>query len=284
METPNLHSKPLVFDYLDYRQFLKDCWTLEKKRKPFFSLRYISGKIGINAGYIAKVLNGQIHLGIKNVEAVASLFKLEGRELDYFIELVYFGRAKDENAISKHFERLQEIKGVEFRTIADDTVEFYRHWYNMAIRSLLSINKTTEKDIRRISAMLIPQISIKQVRDSISLMKKLGMVVTDETGVYVVTEQFISTGEKWSSKIIRDYQQTQISLAGRALEEVAPEFRDISTVTLTTSTKDLPLIRERIKQFRHDLLVLSQECVNDDAVMQMNVQLFPCALTNQEAK
>lgn len=279
METPYLNIKPIVFDYLDYRVFLKDYWQLEKKRRPHFTLRLISSRIGINPGYIAKVFNGQVHLGIKNVDAIAKLFNLEDKEREYFIELVHFGRAKDENEIALRFERLQEIKGVEFRTIADDTVDFYRNWYPMTIRSLLSIHKTTEKDIRRISSMLRPQVSTDKVRESIKLMENLSMVVKDEDGVYQVTEQFISTGEKWNSKVIRDYQKSMIELGNRAIDEIDAEIRDISTVTMSVSLDILPEIRERIKQFRHDLLLMSQESNDDNAVMQLNIQLFPSALT-----
>src|SRR5271157_4065061 len=108
-----------IFEYFDYRHFLKDFYEQEKKSKPWFSYRYISSKVNLNPGYIVKVFQGKIHLGLKNVQAFADLMTLEEKESNYFTELVLFGRAKNQNEIEQRFERLQSIKGIRFRTIAD---------------------------------------------------------------------------------------------------------------------------------------------------------------------
>jgi uncharacterized protein (TIGR02147 family) len=266
-----------IFEYFEYRQYLKDFYEQEKKTKMWFSYRYISSKVNLNPGYIVKVFQGKIHLGAKNIPSFADLMGLEGKERDYFTELVHFGRAKNQNEIEQRFERLQSIKGIRFRTIADSKSDFFAKWYHMAVRSLLSIRPFDGKDFRRLASMLSPRITAKEARASLQLLEKLGMVVRGEDGIYRVTEQFISTGDHWTSAVIRNYQKRNIELSIAALENHPKEIRDISSVTMTIPLKNIAAVRERIRQFRQELLLMSQENKHDDAVFQLNIQAFPVA-------
>jgi uncharacterized protein (TIGR02147 family) len=266
-----------LFEYLDYRQLLKDFYEEQKKTKPFFSYRFISGRVKLNPGYLVKLFQGKIQLGRKNIPAFADLMNLQGKERDYFTELVHFGRAKHQDEIERRFERLQSIKGIRFRTVADNTVEFYQQWYHMAIRSLISIHPFDGKNFKKLSSMLTPPITAKQARESIRLLEKLKLIARREDGIYMVTDQFISTGEKWTSAAIQNYQKKNMELGIASLENHDKKLRDISTVTMPLSLRDMDALRERIRLFRQELLLISKEGTAEDSVFQLNVQLFPVA-------
>jgi uncharacterized protein (TIGR02147 family) len=268
-----------VFEYFDYRQFLKDFYEQEKKFKPWFSYRYISAKVSLNPGYIVKVFQGKVHLGAKNIGSFADLIGLapEGKDRQYFTELVHFGRAKNQSDIERRFERLQSIKGLKFRTIADSKSAFFAEWYHMAIRLLLSIHPFDGKNYRELASMLSPKITAGEARESIHLLEKLGIIRRGNDGVCIVTDRYISTGEKWTSAVIRNYQKKNMELSIAALENHPKEYRDISSVTMTLPLKDIAVVRERIRQFRHDILLMSQDSKDDDAVFQLNIQAFPVA-------
>ena len=125
--------------------------------------------------------------------------------------------------------------------------------------------------------MFSPRITAQQARESLRLLERLKMVVRGEDGVYRVTEQFISTGDKWTSAVIRNYQKKNIELSLSAIEIHPKELRDISSVTMTIRVKNMDAIREQIRQFRQELLLMSQDSKDDDAVVQLNIQLFPVA-------
>lgn len=268
-----------IFEYLDYCQYLKDFYENEKKTRSWFSYRYISYKVKLDPGYIVKVYQGKVHLGIKNIAAFADLMMLTGKEREYFAELVLFGRAKNQNEIEQRFERLQSIKGVKFRTVGDSKSEFFRQWYHMAVRSLISIFPFDGKDYRKLASMLTPKITAQQARESIQLLERLNMIIKGKDGLYRVTEQFISTGEKWTSAVIRNYQKKNVELSLSAIDTHNKELRDISSVTMTINMENIDILRERIRQFRQELLLISQNEHNDDAVVQLNIQLFPVAVS-----
>lgn len=74
---------------------------------------------------------------------------------------------------------------------------------------------------------------------------------------------------------MRHFQTDTMRLATEALESVPAKRRDISTLTLTLAEKDLPLLKERVAEFRRDLVRLAEESDPADSVYQVNVQVIP---------
>lgn len=270
-----------IFEYTDYRLFMRDFYEHTKQSKPYFSFRFIASRVGINPGFIFRLMSGKVHLGLKKVSTFADLLELNGRERDYFVELVRLGRAKREEDIQESLKQLQSLRGVQFTTIADDQLEFFSKWHHMAMRSLLSIYPFNGKNYRRLGSMLIPPISADEARESVNRLTRLGMVCCNQDGFFEVADTFISSTEKWSSVAIHTYQRTSIDLSVKALEELSKDERDISTVTFTCSKNQLETLRERLKEIRQEMLMLSQDCPEEDCVMQLNLQLFPAAIVKK---
>ena len=270
-----------IFEYTDYRLFMRDFYEHTKQNKPYYSFRFIASRVGINPGFIFRLMSGKVHLGLKKVSVFADLLGLDGREREYFVELVRLGRAKREEDIQESLKRLQSLRGVQFTTIADDQLEFFSKWHHMAMRSLLSIYPFNGKNYRRLGSMLIPPISADEARESVNLLTRLGIARCNRNGLFEVADTFISSTEKWSSIAIHAYQRTSIDLSVKALEELSKDERDISTVTFTCSKNQLETLRERLKEIRQEMLMLSRDCPEEDCVMQLNLQLFPAAIVKK---
>jgi uncharacterized protein (TIGR02147 family) len=266
-----------VFEYIDYRLFLRDFYDHAKQSKPYYSYRFIAARVGINPGFIFRLLNAKVHLGMKKVGLFADMLELDGRERDYFIELVRLGRAKREDDIRESLKRLKSIRGVQFSTIADDQLEFFGKWHHMAMRSLLSIYPFNGKNYRKLGGMLQPPLTADVARESVDLLVRLGLLHRNGNGYFEVSDTFVSSSEKWNSLAIHSYQKASIELSLRALDKIPKAERDISTVTFTCSRKQLETLRERLQEIRQEILTFSQDCPEEDCVMQLNLQLFPAA-------
>lgn len=271
-----------IFDYTDYRAFLRDAFENYKKERCIVSWRYMASKIGCDPGNLLRVSQGKIHLAVKYTNPCAKFFGLSEKETAYWAELVLFGRAKSDKEALDHYERMLSIKGVEIKRLESGELEFYRHWYSNAIRSLLGIGefRDDEKSFRKLAASCTPAISPKEAKAAVRLLASLGMTRLDKNGFWTVTETFVGTGGNWRSEAVRKFQEDTIALAGQSLSRHKPYLRDISTATMTFNRNNLDLVRERIREFRRELLRLSAEGAGDDAVYQLNVQLFPIALLN----
>ncbi|MBR5693845.1 MAG: TIGR02147 family protein [Fibrobacter sp.] len=263
-----------IFEYTDYREWLRDAFDDFKKRKSVISWRYMAMKLGADPGNLLRVSQGKIHLTLSLVQPMAEFFELSEKETAYWTELVYFGRAKTDAEALNHYEKMQMLKGIPLKRLAKKELEFYRHWYCNAIRSIIGICKFKD-DYEGLAESCTPAISVEEAKSAVKLLYDLNMISRDRDGFWKVNDTFVSTGGNWRSEAVRTFQKETVRLAGESLERHAPPLRDISTVTMTFNMDDIALIREKIKEFRSELLRMSQEGTGDDTVFQLNVQLFP---------
>ena len=263
-----------IFEYTDYREWIRDAFDDFKQRKTVISWRYMAMKLGADPGNLLRVSQGKIHLTLSLVKPMAEFFELDEKETAYWTELVCFGRAKTDAEALNHYEKMQILKGIPLKRLAKKELEFYRHWYCNSIRSIIGICKFKD-DYEGLAESCTPPITVEEAKSAVKLLYDLNMISKDRDGYWKVNDTFVSTGGNWRSEAVRTFQKETIRLAGESLERHAPPLRDISTVTMTFNMDDIALIREKIKEFRSELLRMSQEGNGDDTVFQLNVQLFP---------
>ncbi|HMA64366.1 MAG: DUF4423 domain-containing protein, partial [Fibrobacterota bacterium] len=123
---------------------------------------------------------------------------------------------------------------------------------------------------------IIPKIAKTDVESSIALLERLGFVRKKADGTYEYTNPLLtSVGSKIDSSVLKRYHNEMISLAEKALHAVNKEDRDISTVTLSTDSQGVEMIKQRIEQCRADIMNIAKQTIKSDRVMQLNIQLFP---------
>jgi uncharacterized protein (TIGR02147 family) len=230
----------------------------------------------MDSSYVIKVLQGNLHISVKKIENFKKLCNFSDKEGRYFETLVYFCKAKTEKERKIYFEKLFTISRVKSKKIEKFQYEFFQKWYYSAIWSLLNFY-TFREDYTELAEKLTPSISIKEAKQSIKLLEKLGLIKQNTNGTYAVYDLNISTGKEWKSLAINQYQKEMIILAEEAIQRFKKEERNISTVTMNIAEKALPEIDELVSKFRETLiqLVNSFEDSQDDRVYQLNIQLFP---------
>jgi uncharacterized protein (TIGR02147 family) len=263
-----------LFAYTDYRKYLRDFIDARKESNTFQSLRYSAGKMGLDPGNLVKILNNERHLSPKAVEQAIDYLKLTEREREYFRTLVAFAKAKKQADIKRHFERLATMKRVEPFEVTSGVAEFYRAWYHSAITGLLSFYDFSG-DYEVLARQFSPSLTAKQAKESISLLKKLGIIAEDATGHIRPVHDLMTTGDKWQASAIHEYQRETIRLAEHALDEIPKGTRDISTVSFAVNEDDFKEICSLTKDFRSSVLRIARESEKADRLYQINIQIFP---------
>jgi len=262
-----------LFEYFDYQEFLRDYYDEKKAGNPYMSYRYLGNHMNVDPGFLIKVMQGKLHLAERSIWQVCTFFKFSERESLYFETLVRYNKAKTPSDIKLYFEKLMGLRETRAKPLEEFQYAFYQKWYHSAIHALLSIYKF-RGSYKKLAALLSPPITAREAQESIQLLMKTGMVRLGEDGIYRPTDPFLTSGEKWHSTAIRDFQKETISLSAQSLDLHEKEDRDISTVTVALSSKDLPEIRERIRQLRQSILTLDNEFI-PDTVYQINIQVIP---------
>jgi uncharacterized protein (TIGR02147 family) len=263
-----------LFVYTDYRKYLRDFFGERRQSKAFLSLRYYAGKLGLDPGNFVKILNAERHLSPKALPKAIEFLKFSEREAEYFRTLVAFGKAKNQSDIRRLFERLASMKRIEPFEITSAVAEFYRRWYHTAIAGLLSFHDF-DNDYDALAKQLVPAITAKQARESVALLKAIGMVAKNADGLLKPVHELITTGDKWHASAIHEYQRETIRLAENAIDELPKAVRDVSTVSFAVNQEDFKEICSLAKDFRTSVMRIARESENADRLYQMNIQVFP---------
>ncbi len=262
-----------LFEYFDYQEFLRDFYEGKKRENPYISYRYLGNRMHLDPGFLLKVMQGKHHLAQRSIPHLCAFFKFSQRESNYFEMLVRYNKAETSSEIKLYFEQLMAFRQSRARPVEEFQYAFYQKWHHSAIHALLSIYEF-KGGFKRLASLLTPSISAKQAQESIRLLMKIGMIKRGEDGVYRPIDAFVTSGEKWQSAAIHDFQKETINLSAQSLDLHPKEARDISTITVALSAKDLPEICKRIRQLRQSILTLDNEN-KPDTVFQVNIQVIP---------
>jgi len=275
-----VHELPDIYEYLDYHAFLRDAYASLKTHRRFFSYRYIARKIGMDHSLVVKVLQGKRHLGREHVSAFAELLNLNKARARFFAALVDYGRAEKDADIRRTFEKVLSLRPTAQAAIEASHYAYFQKWYHAAIRSLLEFYPFDGKDYASLGKQLIPPITAKEAEESVKLLQELGMLCPDTSGRLRPSSHHLSTGKRWMSAAIQQYQKETLLLSLHALERVPRNQRDISTLTLSLDSSCLAEIQEVLSECRQTIIgiVDRMPAQNTDAVYQLNLQFIPLSV------
>jgi len=265
------------FEHLDYRELLRILIEKRQQKDPWFSYRWISQKIGVSSsGFLSLVLNSKRNISIDTAAKLSGVMNLSKRENDYFLTLVRFNQSTDSQEKALAFEELLTMRPSRAKSISIDQQEYFNHWYNAAIREMITIYGNDQDTVKCIAENLIPKVNKGDIKESLNLLERLGFIRKNEHGGYVQSDSIISSaGTSIDSSAIKKHHAEMIDLSKNALYNINKEERDISTVTLSTDSKGMELIKKRIEQCRSEIMSIAQQSETADTVLQFNVQLFP---------
>ncbi|MBD3322098.1 MAG: TIGR02147 family protein [Chitinivibrionales bacterium] len=271
-----LRTMKKITEYLDYRQFLSDFYEYQKSITSFFSLRYLGSKLNMDASLVLKVMQGKRHLSRKTLPLVCSLCNFDKQESRYFEALVGFNKARTDKEIKEAFEYLISLQGIDSHILEEKQYCFYQRWYHTAIRAVLSLIEFRD-DFPWLARILSPAISVAEAKKSVALLERIGLIRRDEHGVFQLAEKYVSTGEKWRSVAVKNFQRESLRLAAESLDRHPKEQRDISTATVTLDKQGLEDAREMIRRLRSS--VLKRAVSEKSRVYNLTIALHP--LTEQ---
>jgi len=266
-----------IFEYTDFRAYLKDYYLYKKETSSYFSFRYFSKKAGFGSPSVLKfIIDGQRNLSQDGIDKFIEALGLTQKRGAFFRTLVNFNQAKAEKAKNRYFSELIRLTpGERFRHVEKNQYEFYSKWYYSAIRELVTIDYFNESPAW-IAGQLHPSISLREAKKAVAMLLKLGFIKRSKSGKLIQADPIITTGNEVASLSIRNFHRQMIGLAAESLNSVSRERREISGLTLGISEKSFKEIKERIAAFEDELLdMISKDMEKTEHVYQLNFQFYP---------
>lgn len=266
-----------LFDYRDYRDFLKDRIAELKKARHKVSCRTIAAELGISsAGHVSQMINGTTVITDSILPKFMAIFQITKKsEQEYFTLLVRYHQTGPMNEKRELLKQIAGHSGKRGVKVSRDQYEFYQKWYYAAIRDILDITPFSG-DYKELARMVEPSITPQEARTAIQILERLGMIIRENSGVYRAASKILDVDFADDSRVVLSgYADAMINQARYALNHMEPSKRSISWAGFSASEAGFELIREEIKLFRERIMEIVEKDDKASRVYHLNIHCFP---------
>ncbi|PIU58118.1 MAG: hypothetical protein COS89_02045 [Deltaproteobacteria bacterium CG07_land_8_20_14_0_80_38_7] len=271
-------KKPNIFQYDNYRKYLRDWFIWMKKTNPVFSYRAFSQWAGFKSpNQLLLVMDGKRNISISTLNKYLAVLKLKDNEAVYFELLVKFNQAKDMPTRTRCFQQLSPYWLKRGTVLGKEQYDYLSGWFYTAIREMVNLNNFKE-DGRWISKRLKGMINPIQARRAIEILLKLNLLKRDENDKLVQTSSYLTTGNETEAVAAYIFHEHMLHLAMESLKKKPSSERNISSLTFTIRKKDYESIVSKINEFRKEVVSLLENRAvkeEDDSLYELSLHLFP---------
>lgn len=267
---------PNVYNYNNFRKYLADYQQARYSYDKTFTKSNICKLLGQpnTRSYFNNVLKEK-NITASFAERFVKILTLNEEEAQFFRVLVKFNQAENPNEKELYLEQLISLNKTPNIVMNRENFEYYRNWYNSAIRAILKIYDFSG-DYKELAQKVFPNITTKQARESIKLLKKLELIKKNENGIYKLTKNSISAPEYIRDDLIKQYQMKSLDLAKTSISMDHSLPQTMATNTISISEEGYKRLEQKIHKFRSEVRSLVHKDENEpDRVYQLGIQLFP---------
>lgn len=271
-----METKPTIFAYNNFRNFLRDYYDYQHKQDSSFTKAYICKELGLpnSRSYFGDVLTGKFVSAIK-IPLFIRLLRLNKDEAQFFRILVGFNQSDDPEEKALLFDQLISLNRTPKYIVPPAVYAYYKEWHHAVIRAILSLIDFTD-GYHLLAKMVVPSITSNQARKSIQLLEELRFIKKDKDGFWRPSEMVISTGSCLKNDLIRHYQFQCIDIAKTALLKNKKAPQRVMTKMISISQEGYKKIQQKIDKFNSEITSLVHKDEGKaDKVYQMILLLFP---------
>ena len=270
-----------VCDYQQYREYLRDYYLDQKRRKTGLTYSRFSAAAGIKSpNYLKLVIDGQKNLTPENIVRFARALGLKEHESDYFETLVHFNQAKKplerdffeerltrvRSRYSRHGSRERQLSEYEFEAVSD--------WKHHAVMVLTHIRGFEER-LGWIRERLFHLASEEEIARILERLQVIGLLKRDAEGRLRQTHRQIKTKPELGRVLARAFYEGLFARASPALKLTEPEEREFGTYLVGISPDQVPELKRKVRQFLKELNEWALENPKPHQVYAFNFAAFP---------
>jgi uncharacterized protein (TIGR02147 family) len=269
-----------IFNYSDYRAFLKDFYAGKKGQSERFTLRLFAEMTGFSSpSFLKLVMDGDKNLTAPSILKIIRGMRLRKKAADYFENLVFFNQAVTLEDKSHFLAKINACrkKNRPEKLLAKE-FDYLKKWYHCVIREMVDLSDFQE-DPHWIARKLLYAVKPDEINESLRFLQENGFIERDGNGRLYKREKTIATGaigeEEMLNTIARSFHRQMVRFAEGSLSTLPKEVRNTSNTTLSLSGQSYEIATRRIEQLRLELLEIAAADKAVNRIYQLNINLFP---------
>lgn len=285
METDQQPNQPNLFEFVNYREYLKKYFETLKDSSAFFSYRYLEKITGLSRTYYKMVLDGRRNLTLASIAKISKAFKFSKKEAAYFEALVFYNQTRSEEERDRYFERMMNLRPpTTIQGLTVDEYEYATKTYFAEIREMTALPSFQEepdwirKNLRR-------PVSNRDIQHSLEVLERLKLLVRDEAGKLKHSGTTLESPLHANSPEILNYHRQLMTEGKEVITQAAYDQWDVGAMTIPIQKPILPQVMELLTRCREEIVQLvNRHGENYHEVYQINMLLFPVTKTEEKGK
>ncbi len=242
----------------DFREFLQQEFIDRCRKNSRYSLRSFARSLKIQPSPLSAILRGKRPITEKTRTRLALALGMKPEEAERL------GATKNQAS--------EDIR------ISVDAHSIISDWYHFAILELIRV-KSFQPKIEYVAKAL--GISRTETQIAVERLERVGLLKREKNRWIDLASHSIATNiqPNLTSESLRKLQRQVLEKSLIALDHVAIDYRDHTTMTLAINPKDLPAARVLIRNFRRELTAFLEKNSKPTHVYNISISLYPISKT-----
>jgi len=271
----NEGQRPEVFDYHDYREFLRDFLDYLSSHEPRKSLRKISEECGFSAGYLPLVFSGRRNLTSKSQKTLAKVLSLSSPETSYLKYLCVLADSNNPEEWQWAMRKLQKTPTYPTRHAAElEVYQYLSQWYFVAIREMSNL-EGFRTDPEWIRERLLHSPSSRELKEALRFLVEKGILTYDENGRVTPPQKQLKCEGGVFQIALGDFHRQMLAMASTAVDEVPNRERVMIGATIALGGDDFAKISEILENARRRVAEIGEKREGGETVYQVMLTAFP---------
>ncbi|MEZ0392905.1 MAG: TIGR02147 family protein [Pseudobdellovibrionaceae bacterium] len=262
----------MIFNYSDYRSFLREYLSQQMARNPAYSLRAFARKLELAPSSLSEILNGKKKMSHEMASRLALKLNLKARESKYFLllaDLELAASAESKNQI------LQQLQGLNrHRSVASLDMEMFRvisDWYHIPI-----IEMTRLTDFQFTPSNVAKRLGITSVEaaSAIDRLVKLELIEKLKDGKFVKTKDNALFSSLGKNEALRKFYRQMLEQTSKALEAQTPQQRFSGTETFALDESYHESARQVMNDCFEKIAELAAKSKNPKNIYHLGIHFF----------
>ena len=277
-----------VFDYQQYREYLRDYYLDQKQRKTGLTYSRFSAAAGIRSpNYLKVAIDGKKNLTPETIIRFTRALGMKEHECDYFEALVHFNQAKAPMQREFFEERLLRVKSrhasyaSKERLLSEYEFEAVSDWKYHAVMILTNVRGFEER-LSWIKERLFHLLSERDIAAILERLQAIRLLSRDERGRLKQTHRQVKTKPEIGRTLARVFYEGIFSRASLAMKLTESDEREFNNYIVGLSPQQIPELKRKVRKFMRDLNDWALENSRPHQIYSLTFAAFP--LTSLEKR
>lgn len=268
-----------VSKFQDFRAYLRAVAESRRQGRKAFSLATWARRLSLkSSSTLIMILNGTRNPSSVLMEKMIQEIGLSGKDAEFFRSLVLLEKAKS----NPHLRALltQHVPKTLRSNLPLMQMRYFRtmsHWYFMAIRELVNLPNFRE-DPAWIQGKLRFPVSASKIKEVLDVLVGCELLVRDKEGRLCYPSSVTTTFDV-PNEDIRLYHKNSLDLCKEAVDQVPPQEREIISAAVSCQAKDMPFIKQRLRDVINDLETVAKGPA--DSIFLVQISCIPLTKNSQ---